>query len=67
MRRILRDKDNAEISGVVYPSAVANGNSCVLFIEEVATGEFAALHPNSAEKWLNLNTAGITTSVVSLK
>lgn len=62
LRRVFRDRHNSEIQGVVYPSSVADGNSCVLFLEEVPTDGLAYLRPNSAEKWLNLDSAHLQTT-----
>jgi Zn ribbon nucleic-acid-binding protein len=61
IRRVFREND-AEVHGVIYPSAVSTGKSCVLFLEAAAKGEWAHVDLRSVEKWLKLDISGIKTT-----
>jgi hypothetical protein len=62
VRRIFRTEDDQEVHGIVYPSAVEDGGrSCVIFIEGVATDEYADLNDLSIDKWLDLDKKGLKT------
>ena len=66
VRRVFRDQSGEEVHGIVYPSAVADGMSCVLFIERAPAGEWAHLHPHTIEKWLKLDKSRIKSQKVAL-
>ena len=67
VRRIFRDNSHAEVNGAIYPSAIANGRCCVLFIDEVATGDWAHLNASSADKWLKLDASRVKTREASIQ
>ena len=65
VRRVFRDRSGEKVHGIIYPSSVEDGLSCVLFLESAPDSERAHLYPDTIEKWLKLDKSRIKSQNVA--